>query len=162
MSFTSTTEASYEEKDLEESIRDQRAKYQEKSASPIRTQTTSNENLVESEAQDIKDQFGEQLTKSEDYQACIARQEQIFNTYSEKDTTAISSNISDSGLEPNSHLMYREYIACSDLFKCEYCSVRQDSWVLSIISILLSPKKEESDDYPYTYRIWSRLYFDTP
>ncbi|MFZ0221290.1 MAG: hypothetical protein WAM42_06290 [Candidatus Nitrosopolaris sp.] len=81
-----------------------------------------------SEGQKVRNESKEELTKSEDYPAYIGSQEKIFSIHSDKDTTAISSNISESNhgfkLPPYVSRLYPG----SDLFKCEYCSVKQDRW----------------------------------
>jgi replicative DNA helicase Mcm len=126
--------SSHKKKDLTNSgdnTTDQLTKCQEKST-PIpqnsEKETTPNENLGGSEGQKVRNESEEELTKSKDYPAYISSQEEIFSIHSDKDTIAISSNVSESNHGPKLAPYVSRLYPGSDLFKCEYCSVKQDRW----------------------------------
>ena len=100
---TSTTEAlhsSHTKKDLEDTT-DQLTTCQEKSTSILQ----NSENLAGSECKKVKDESEEELTMSEDYPAYI-----------------------DSNHGPKLPPYVSRLYPGSDLFKSEYCSIKQDRW----------------------------------
>jgi DNA replicative helicase MCM subunit Mcm2 (Cdc46/Mcm family) len=81
--------------------------------------------------QDSEGQYGEEPI--EDYEAYIARQKKLFEAIG-KDTPTPnpSSSSSISRLDPNGDPILPPYVhrmyAGSDMFVCEYCSIKQDRW----------------------------------
>jgi hypothetical protein len=141
--------SSHKKKDLTNSsdnTTDQLTKCQEKSI-PIpqnsEQETTPTENLGESEGQKVRNESEEELTKSKDYPAYIGSQEKIFSIHSDKDITAISSNVSESNHGPKLAPYVSRLYPSSDLFKCEYWSVKQDRWGMAEHSHSEKSKKRE-------------------